>query len=103
MNAGRKLNQQGGGGGSSAGGVTGGYAGAVSGGQPKGANLREGGFDPSAPNASFTTDIGGKNDPGRVALNEAQQKNVPVAGAAGARQQKVTSDGQFDKLDEASA
>lgn len=34
---------------------------------PKGKNIQEGGFDSSAPNASFNTDIGGKNDPGRVA------------------------------------
>lgn len=35
---------------------------------PKGDNLQEGGFDSSAPNASFNTDVGGKKDPGRVAL-----------------------------------
>ena len=38
--------------------------------KPKGKNIQEGGFDSSAPNASFTTDIGGKNDPGRVALEQ---------------------------------
>lgn len=35
--------------------------------KPKGENLTEGGFDSDAPNASFNNDIGGKNDPGRVA------------------------------------
>jgi hypothetical protein len=36
--------------------------------KPKGKDLHEGGFDSSAPNASFRTDIGSKRDPGRVAL-----------------------------------
>ena len=35
--------------------------------KPAGANITEGGFDSSAPNASFSGDIGGENDPGRVA------------------------------------
>lgn len=35
---------------------------------PKGKNLQEGGFDSSAPNASFNSDVGSKNDPGRAAL-----------------------------------
>ncbi|KAM3418620.1 hypothetical protein BST61_g4597 [Cercospora zeina] len=61
--------------------------------QPKGQNLQEGGFDSGAPNASFTTDIGGKNDPGRLALNAAQEKNVPSSGGAGPRQGQVTNDG----------
>ncbi|KAF2214851.1 hypothetical protein CERZMDRAFT_82755 [Cercospora zeae-maydis SCOH1-5] len=71
--------------------------------QPRGQSLREGGFDSGAPNASFTTDIGGKNDPGRVALNSAQEKNVPSSGGAGPRQSQVTNDGQFDSLGETSA
>ncbi|CAK4030584.1 Hypothetical predicted protein [Lecanosticta acicola] len=70
---------------------------------PKGKNIQEGGFDSGAPNASFTTDIGGKNDPGRVALGRMEESNVPVSGGAGARQQNITGDGQFDNLDEASA
>ncbi|GIZ40577.1 hypothetical protein CKM354_000391000 [Cercospora kikuchii] len=72
-------------------------------GQPKGQNLQEGGFDSGAPNASFTTDIGGKNDPGRVALNAAQEKNVPSSGGAGPREGQVSNDGQFDSLGETSA
>ncbi|KAF2765400.1 hypothetical protein EJ03DRAFT_385305 [Teratosphaeria nubilosa] len=58
--------------------------------QPKGQGLKEGRFDSeAAPNASFTTDIGGKGDPGRVALGSMEARNVPVAGKAGKRQQEV--------------
>lgn len=71
--------------------------------QPKGKDLTEGGFDSSAPNASYTTDIGGENDPGRVALGKMEAENVPVAGGAGERQNEVTGDGQFDVLKDASA
>ncbi|KAK5170441.1 uncharacterized protein LTR77_005029 [Saxophila tyrrhenica] len=68
--------------------------------QPKGKNISEGGFDENAPNASFNTEIGGKNDPGRVGL---QQQDVPVSGGAGARQGQVSNDGQYDVLKDASA
>jgi hypothetical protein len=68
--------------------------------KPKGQNLQEGGFDPNAPNASFNTDIGSKNDPGRAALDRI---DVPVAGGAGPRQSNLTNDGQFDVLKDASA
>ena len=68
--------------------------------QPKGKNITEGGFDSDAPNASFTQDIGGKNDPGRVGL---QQQDVPVSGGAGPRQDQVTNDGQFDALGDTEA
>jgi hypothetical protein len=71
--------------------------------QPKGKNLQEGGFDSNAPNASFTTDIGGENDPGRAALNQIEASNVPVSGGAGARQQQVTGNGQYSNLGETSA
>ena len=71
--------------------------------QPKGQNLTEGGFDSNAPNASFNTDIGGKNDPGRAALNEMQDSNVPFAGGAGPKQEQVTNDGQYDTLGETNA
>lgn len=37
---------------------------------PKGKNLQEGGFDDSAPNASFNNAVGTKKDPGRAALNK---------------------------------
>lgn len=66
--------------------------------QPKGQNITEGGFDADAPNASYTGDIGGKNDPGRAALGKFEAENVPVAGSAGERQQKVTGEGQFGSL-----
>ncbi|KAF2733928.1 hypothetical protein EJ04DRAFT_577243 [Polyplosphaeria fusca] len=86
--------------------VTGGYAGAADSARnpgelkPKGKNLTEGGFDDSAPNASFNQDIGGKNDPGRVAeanyqLRDAQQG---ADAAGGPRQSAVTGDTAFDAL-----
>ncbi|EGP92177.1 unnamed protein product [Zymoseptoria tritici ST99CH_1A5] len=67
--------------------------------KPKGQNLTEGGIDAGAPNASFTTDIGGKGDPGRVALGDIEASNTPYAGGVGERQTKITGDGQFDSLD----
>ena len=42
--------------------------------KPKGKNLREGGFDPSDPNASFTSDIGSRKDPGRGAEGNFQRE-----------------------------
>jgi len=72
----------------SGGGSSGSYASAA-GGQPssenqkpKGANVTEGGFDGSAPNASFNGDVGGKNDPGRLA-EQAMAKSAAESGAAG--------------------
>ena len=62
---------------------------------PKGQNISEGGFDSDAPNASFNTDIGGKDDPGRRAI---QQMDVPSSGG-GPRQEEVTNDGQYDALE----
>lgn len=41
--------------------------------KPKGNNITEGGFDSNAPNASFNTDIGSRNDPGRAAERSFQQ------------------------------
>lgn len=102
-------------GGSNQGGTAPSYvtAGANAGGvsQPKGANLKEGGFDSDAKNASFDSDIGDKNDPGRLAEN----KFVAASGAGGAstvgsvsgnastRQTGVANDGQFDALKEEEA
>lgn len=71
--------------------------------QPKGKNLQEGGFDSDAPNASFTTDIGGKKDPGRVGLQNIEDNNAPFAGGAGPRESQITDDGQYDNLKDASA
>lgn len=41
--------------------------------KPKGTNITEGGFDPNAPNASFNSDIGTRNDPGRATENTFQK------------------------------
>jgi hypothetical protein len=76
--------------------------------QPKGKDLKEGeGFTGNEENASFTTDIGGKNDPGRAALQGLQERDVPVSGGAGSRLQAAKGvgeeGGQFGGLDEASA
>lgn len=70
---------------------------------PKGQNLHEGGFSSDDPNASYTSDIGGQNDPGRAALGAFEARDVPVSAGAGARGQNVSGEGQFNKLDETSA
>ncbi|TKA71998.1 hypothetical protein B0A55_07665 [Friedmanniomyces simplex] len=63
-------------------------------------------FD-NAPNASFTTDIGGKDDPGRAALGGMEARNARGAGGEGARQYGQVDGGDqggFEKLgDDASA
>jgi len=84
------------------------YSGAAGGsndlpGSGSGSTSSGGKSDFDAPNASFDTDIGGKNDPGRAALGAMEARNMPSAGGAGPRQEKVTKDGQFDVLDETSA
>jgi len=71
--------------------------------KPHGKNITEGGFDSDAPNASFNQDVGGKNDPARVALGRMEEADVPSTGGTGPRQGKVTGDGQFDGLGETSA
>ena len=75
----------------------------VDGGLPKGKNLTEGGFtDDDAKNASFTNEIGSKDDPGRLAEEKFQRQNA--GGDAGMpRQQGVTGDNSFDTLGDASA
>lgn len=71
---------------------------------PHGKNISEGGFDSNAPNASFNNDIGGKNDPGRAALNDMQRNAQQSAGDAGIpKQGGVSNDGQFDALKDTSA
>ena len=70
--------------------------------KPKGKNITEGGFDPDAPNYSGTTDIGGKYDPGRVALGQMEQANTPYAGGAGPKDGEI-SGGQYDVLKDASS
>lgn len=68
--------------------------------KPAGDNISEGGFDSSAPNASFRTDIGEKNDPGRAAIEGFQYSNAQAGGDAGAgpRQDVAVGDGQFGAL-----
>jgi hypothetical protein len=71
---------------------------------PRGKNITEGGFDENAPNASFNSDIGGKNDPGRKALRDMQKSALqPVGVVGGAGQKGVTDDGQFDVLGDTDA
>ncbi|KAI4737486.1 hypothetical protein E4T50_12017 [Aureobasidium sp. EXF-12298] len=79
-------------------------SGTIAGQAPHGKNISEGGFDSNAPNASFNNDIGGKNDPGRTALNDMQRNAQQSAGdAALPKQQGVSNDGQFDILKDTSA
>ncbi|KAF2087431.1 hypothetical protein K490DRAFT_41952, partial [Saccharata proteae CBS 121410] len=69
--------------------------------KPKGKNLTEGGFDSDAPNASFNSEIGSKNDPGRVAEAEIQRRQAesgPDAGS-GPRQSGVTGEHPYSALD----
>ncbi|KAL8971691.1 MAG: hypothetical protein Q9197_003147 [Variospora fuerteventurae] len=69
-------------------------------GKPHGKNITEGGFEPDdAKNASFTSEIGSKDDPGRAAEEQFQTKAVGSAGAKGPRQEGVTGDGQYDALE----
>lgn len=56
--------------------------------KPKGKNLTEGGFDSDpAKNASFNSDIGTSQDPGRLAENRFQHEmaGVDAYGGAGPR------------------
>ena len=68
---------------------------------PKGANLTEGGFESNdRNNASFNSDIGTKNDPGRAAELKFQRANADAAGdAARPRQKGTTADTHYDALD----
>ena len=72
-------------------------------GKPHGKNITEGGFDTDdnddgKNNASFTSDIGDENDPGRAAEGSFQRQTVGNEGS-GPRQKEVTGDGQFDVLE----
>ncbi|KAK7544805.1 uncharacterized protein J3D65DRAFT_610816 [Phyllosticta citribraziliensis] len=71
-----------------------------SGGKPKGNNLQEGGFESTAPNASFNNEIGTKNDPGRAAELKFQRNAVQSAqdSATGPRQQNVDPKNDFGVL-----
>ncbi|PNS16416.1 hypothetical protein CAC42_150 [Sphaceloma murrayae] len=61
--------------------------------QPKGASLTEGGFQGTEPNASFGTGIGGKGDPGRVALEGFQKAGAQQAADSGRKDEKLSNDG----------
>ena len=72
-------------------------------GKPHGKNITEGGFDndPSK-NASFNSDIGDKNDPGRLSENHFQRRTMESgndAATSGPRQKGLTGDGQYDVLE----
>lgn len=76
--------------------------------KPHGTNITEGGFDADAPNASFNNEIGGKNDPGRVAeqaFDSSNAKSGADAGFAGAYAAKETGSdkGGFEKLNSSEA
>ncbi len=75
--------------------------------KPKGKNITEGGFDDDpSKNASFTSEIGGKNDPGRAAENKMQREvaeSGPDAGGSGPRQKELTKDGQYNVLGDEAA
>jgi len=67
---------------------------------PKGKNLSEGGFDSDdSKNASFNSDIGGKDDPGRLAENTFSQQNAGFSNSAGVPLQKGdVGDNTYDAL-----
>ncbi|KAL1862286.1 hypothetical protein Plec18170_001111 [Paecilomyces lecythidis] len=59
--------------------------------KPKGNNLKEGGFDDSK-NASWSTDIGSKNDPGRLAENTFERYSKESGVDAGYTKQRGRED-----------
>ncbi|TVY82337.1 hypothetical protein LSUE1_G002496 [Lachnellula suecica] len=67
---------------------------------PKGSNLTEGGFESNdKKNASWNSDIGGKNDPGRLAEQKFQSANADVGDSAGMpRQTGESGDNTYDAL-----
>ena len=69
-------------------------------GKPKGKNITEGGFDDDpSNNASFTSDIGTENDPGRKAEGDMQKVAQSAVGGTGPRQAPGESDNsQYDVL-----
>jgi hypothetical protein len=70
---------------------------------PKGKDLKEGGFDEGDDkNASFTSDIGDKNDPGRVAEQKFAKENAEM-GENTAPKHGGSGEGLYDTLGETSA
>jgi len=81
------------------------HAAHAAGGKPKGKNLTEGGFDDDdddvSKNASFNSDIGDENDPGRGAEDKFARENASGADAGGGPRQKgISGDGQYDLLED---
>ncbi|MCJ1455441.1 hypothetical protein MMC28_005796 [Mycoblastus sanguinarius] len=70
-------------------------------GKPKGKNITEGGFDDDpSKNASFTSEIGSEQDPGRQAELDVQKKAQSASGGTGPRQGMGESDNsQYDILE----
>ena len=66
--------------------------------KPKGKNLTEGGFDSDAPNASFNTDIGSEEDPGRLAEHKYQKREAIGSNDAGMSSPGNTAGGIYDNL-----
>jgi len=68
--------------------------------KPDGRNVHEGGFSfDDAKNASFNSEIGSDQDPGRAAINKFQRTNAESGPDAGApRQKTVNTDTPFDAL-----
>ncbi|TPR02242.1 transketolase [Aspergillus niger] len=68
--------------------------------KPKGANLKEGDIPDDAPNASYTTDIGSENDPGRLAQGGFQRKTAESgpAGTNAGRQKGVDNQHPYQVL-----
>ena len=69
-------------------------------GKPKGKNLTEGGFESDdTKNASFSSEIGSKDDPGRLAELKIERENADSGGdAAMPRQQGTLGDNEYDAL-----
>jgi len=67
--------------------------------RPKGRNLHEGGFESDDRiNASFNSDIGSKNDPGRRAEDTFEARNAG-GGVGPPRQRKISGDTPYGNLD----
>ena len=67
-------------------------------GKPKGKDITEGGFESDdKKNASFTSEIGSKNDPGRLAELKMEKDNADSGGRV-PKQKGMTGDNQFDAL-----
>lgn len=68
--------------------------------KPKGKNITEGGFDDDpSKNASFNSEIGTENDPGRQAEQDLQMKSQAVSGSSAPKQKMGEAEkSQYDVL-----